>query len=49
MKSVRQQLKQAYSEDLLTEYLAKIQADAGVTINQAEFRAATGASDTGAP
>ena len=46
MKSVRQQLKQSYSEDMLTEYLTKLQADAGVTINQAEFRAATGASDT---
>jgi peptidyl-prolyl cis-trans isomerase D len=47
MKSVQTQLKQSYTEDLLTEYLAKLQTDVGVTVNQAALRAATGAADVG--
>ncbi len=47
MKSVQAQLKQSYAEDLLSEYLDKLQTDAKVTINQAALRAATGAGDAG--
>ncbi len=47
MKAVTTQLKQSYADDLLGEYLARAQSDAGVTINQAEVRSATGVSDSG--
>jgi peptidyl-prolyl cis-trans isomerase D len=44
MKAVKTQLKQSYSEDLLAEYLAKLQTDVGVKVNEAALRAATGAA-----
>ena len=47
MKTVKTQLQQAYSEDLLSEYLAKLQLDGKVSINQAALRAATGGADSG--
>ncbi len=47
MKAVRDQLKQSYAEDLLGEYLVKAQDDAGVTVNDAAFRAAIGGSGAG--
>lgn len=47
MQQVLKQLKQSYSEDLLTEYLTKLQGDASVTINEAALRVATGAAAEG--
>jgi peptidyl-prolyl cis-trans isomerase D len=42
IKSVSSQLSTAYSEDLLSQYLARLQADLGVTLNQRAMNAATG-------
>ena len=47
MKGVATQLKQSFGEELMTQYLNKEEASAGVTINQAEFRNAIGLADTG--
>ena len=46
-KGIETQLKTAISDDVLSQYLNKLQADIGVTINQAALQAATGA-DPGA-
>ena len=46
-KAVADQLKQSMADDVLAQYLTKAQADAGVTINQAEVRNAVGLADTG--
>ena len=43
-KGVDTQLRTALSEDVLTQYIAKLQADLGVTVNQAAFQAAVGGS-----
>jgi peptidyl-prolyl cis-trans isomerase D len=45
MKSITPQLRNQYAEDMLTEYLTKLQNDLGVTINQNTLRYALGASD----
>ncbi len=42
LKNVETQLKQQFAEDLLAQYLTKLQADLGVTVNQAAFRIAVG-------
>jgi peptidyl-prolyl cis-trans isomerase D len=47
MKTIAKQLSAAYGNDLFAEYLAKLQTDTGVTVNQVALRSATGAPDTG--
>ena len=42
LKDAETQLKTAFGEDLLVQYLAKLQTNAGVTINEAAARLATG-------
>ena len=44
MKGIDGQLKTSLGEDILVQYLAKLQSDLGVTINQAAARVATGGS-----
>ena len=45
-KTDEQQLQAAFSEDLLGEYLAKLQTDTGVTVNQAALNNAIGGSSS---
>jgi peptidyl-prolyl cis-trans isomerase D len=45
-KGIETQLKSALSEEVLTEYITKLQTDLGVTVNQTAFRAAVGGGDT---
>ncbi len=44
-KTIRTQLQQGYMGDILAEYVDRLRADAGVTINEDVLRAATGAGD----
>ena len=46
-KTDEQQLQAAFSDDLLGEYLAKLQADTGVSVNQAALNNAIGSSGSG--
>jgi hypothetical protein len=42
-------LRSAFAEELLTQYISKLQADLGVRVNEAAFRNAVGATDPNAP
>ncbi len=42
---LKRQLETAMADDLLTQYVGKIQTDIGVTINERAFRLATGGAD----
>jgi peptidyl-prolyl cis-trans isomerase D len=44
-KSIASQLATTYSDDIMTQYLAKVQADLGVKINAGALRLATGGGD----
>jgi peptidyl-prolyl cis-trans isomerase D len=44
-KGIETQLKTALSEEVLTQYITKLQTDIGVTVNQAAFRQAVGGGD----
>ncbi len=45
MKQVSEQLRVGMSEEVLTQYITKLQTDLGVKINDAAFRIAIGAQD----
>ena len=44
-RSIADQLATTYSDDILTQYLAKVQSDLGVKINAGALRLATGGGD----
>jgi peptidyl-prolyl cis-trans isomerase D len=48
-KGIADQLRSAFAEELLTQYISKLQADLGVRVNEAAFRNAVGATDPNAP
>ena len=48
MKSLGEQLRTAMTEDVITQYLAALQAQTSVQINEAAIRAAVGGGDPGA-
>jgi peptidyl-prolyl cis-trans isomerase D len=48
MKGLGDQLRTALTEDLLTQYLAALQSQTGVQINEPAVRAAVGGGDRGA-
>ena len=47
MKGLGEQLRNALTEDLITQYLAALQTQTGVRINEAAVRAAVGGGDPG--
>jgi peptidyl-prolyl cis-trans isomerase D len=47
MKGLGEQLRTALTEDLITQYLAALQTQTGVRINEAAVRAAIGGGDPG--
>ena len=47
-KTDEAQLKAAFGEDLVGEYLAKLQTDSGVTVNETALSNAIGSSSSGA-
>jgi peptidyl-prolyl cis-trans isomerase D len=44
-KGIIDQLRNAFAEELLTQYITQLQSDLGVRINEANFRNAVGATD----
>lgn len=44
-KQIAEQMKTQIGEDILSEYVKKLEADYGVRLNEASFRAATGGAD----
>ena len=47
IKAIVPQLERAFTGDIANQYLAQLQKEAGVSINQAAVRSATGATDGG--
>jgi hypothetical protein len=47
MKSMAEQLRTAMTEDVISQYLAALQSQTTVQINEAAVRAATGGGDPG--